>query len=69
VVAADAVAADCLATALYVMGPDRGAVWLHGQTGIEAVFVEGSGRRTQLTVTAGLRGRLVTSEGTVTYLD
>jgi thiamine biosynthesis lipoprotein len=69
VVAADAVAADCLATALYVMGPDRGAVWLHGQTGIEAVFVEGSGRRTQLTATAGLRGRLVASEGTITYLQ
>jgi len=69
VVGADAVAADCLATALYVMGPDRGAEWLHGRSGIEAVFAEGSGMTTQLTATAGLRGRLVTSEGTVTYLD
>jgi len=68
-VAADAVAADCLATALYVTGPDLGAEWLRGHTGIEAVFVEGSGMTTQLTATAGLRGRLVTSEGIVTYLD
>lgn len=69
VVAADPVAADCLATALFVMGPDRGAEWVHAQTGIEAVFAKGSGVTTQLTATAGLRGRLVTSEGTVTYLD
>jgi len=69
VVATDAVAADCLATALYVTGPDLGAEWLREHTGIEAVFVEGSGMTTQLTATAGLRGRLVTSEGIVTYLD
>jgi len=69
VVATDPVAADCLATALYVMGPDRGAEWLREHTGIEVVFAKGSGMTTQLTVTAGLRGRLVTSEGTVTYLD
>ncbi len=68
VVAADPVTADCLATALYVMGPHRGAEWLREQTGIEAVFAEGSGMTTQLTATAGLRGRLVVSEGTVTYL-
>ena len=68
VVAADPVAADCLATALYVMGPNRGAEWVNARTGIEAVFAEGSGVTTQLAATAGLRGRLVTSEGTVTYL-
>ena len=69
VVAADPVAADCLATALFVMGPDRGAEWVRAQTGIEAVFAEGSGVTPQLTATSGLRGRLVTSEGTVTYLN
>jgi thiamine biosynthesis lipoprotein len=69
VVAADPVAADCLATALYVMGPDRGAEWVRARAGIEAVFAKGSGMTTQLTATAGLRGRLVVSEGTVTYLD
>ena len=45
------------------------AEWVHAQTGIEAVFTKGSGVTTQLTATAGLRGRLVTSEGRVTYLD
>jgi hypothetical protein len=69
VVAADPVAADCLATALFVMGPDRGADWVRAQAGIEAVFAKGSGITTQLTATAGLRGRLMTSEGTVTYMD
>jgi len=69
VVAADPVAADCLATALFVMGPDRGAEWLRGKTGIEAVFAKGSGVTPQLTATSGLRGRLVTSEGTVKHLD
>jgi thiamine biosynthesis lipoprotein len=69
VVAADPVAADCLATALFVMGPDRGAEWVRARAGIEAVFAKGSGITTQLTATAGLRDRLMTSEGTVTYMD
>jgi thiamine biosynthesis lipoprotein len=69
VVASDPVTADCLATALYVMGPHRGAEWLRGRTGIEAVFAEGGGVRTKLTATAGLRGRMVVSEGTISYLQ
>ena len=69
VVAADPVTADCLATALFVMGPHRGAEWLRGRTGIDAVFAEGGGVTTNLTATAGLRGRVVVSEGTISYLQ
>jgi len=69
VVAADPVTADCLATALYVMGPHRGAEWLREQTGIEAVFAESRGVTTKLSATAGLRGRLVVSEGIISYLQ
>jgi thiamine biosynthesis lipoprotein len=69
VVASDPVTADCLATALYVMGPHRGAEWLRAHPGIEAVFAQGGGVTTKLTATAGLRGRLVTSEGIVSYLQ
>lgn len=68
VVASDPVAADCLATALYVMGPRKGAEWLRANTGIEAVFAQGGGATTKLTATAGLRGRLVASAGTISYL-
>jgi thiamine biosynthesis lipoprotein len=39
VVSTDPVAADCLATALYAMGPERGRAWLQTRTEIEAVFV------------------------------
>ncbi len=69
VVASDPVTADCLATALYVMGPHRGAEWLREETGIEAVFAESRGVTTKLTATVGLRGRLVVSEGTISYLQ
>jgi thiamine biosynthesis lipoprotein len=69
VVLSDPVTADCLATALYVMGPRRGADWLRANQGIEAVFVENRGMTTKLTATAGLRGRLVASEGTISYLQ
>lgn len=69
VVAEDAVAADCLATALYVMGPQRGAEWLRTHPEIQAVWAESGGEGTRLTATAGLRGRLVVPEGSVRYLD
>lgn len=68
VVAADPVAADCLATALYVMGPNRGAEWLTGHIEIEAVFVQRNGQTIELTATPGLVGRLENTGGKVTYL-
>jgi thiamine biosynthesis lipoprotein len=54
-------AADCAATALYVMGPQLGAEWLHSQGGLEAVFVERTADDVKITASAGLRGRLSTT--------
>ena len=68
VVASDPVAADCLATALFVMGPQRGAEWLRARPGLEAVFSETNGESMIITATPGLRGRLVVFEGTLRYL-
>lgn len=68
VVASDPVAADCLSTALYVMGPQRGAEWLQGRPEIDAVFAVRIGEGTELIATPGLMGRLELSEGRVTYL-
>ena len=59
VVADDPVAADCVSTALYVMGPDDGALWAARHPEIEAVFVEESAGRVRFRVTSGLRTRLV----------
>ena len=59
VLAEDPVAADCLATALYVMGPEDGAAWLEEQPGLEAVFaVVGDGGGVRLHATPGLRAIL-----------
>lgn len=45
VVAADALLADVLSTALYVMGPEAGMAWLAGRDDVGALFlsVDGSG--------------------------
>ena len=69
VVTSDPVAADCLATALFVMGPKAGGEWLQGRPEIEAVFVERSGEATKMTATPGLKGRLEVSIGNLTYLQ
>jgi thiamine biosynthesis lipoprotein len=69
VIASDPVAADCLATALFVMGPRRGAAWLRGRPGIEAVFAETDGESMIITATSGLRGRLVVFEGEMRFLS
>jgi len=69
VVATDPVAADCLSTALYVMGPKTGAEWLQERPEIEAVFVERSGDGTKMTATPGLEGRLEVTVGNLTYLQ
>jgi len=68
VVAADPVAADCLSTALYIMGPKAGGEWLQGRPEIGAVFVERSAEDTRMTVTPGLKGRLEISAGNLTFL-
>jgi thiamine biosynthesis lipoprotein len=69
VVASDPVAADCLSTALYIMGPIAGGEWLRGRPEIEAVFVERSGEDTTMTATPGLMGRLEFSTGHLTYVQ
>jgi thiamine biosynthesis lipoprotein len=58
VLASDPVAADCVATALYVMGPERGSEWLRSEPGIEAVFAVPRGNGVQLLVSEGLAGRI-----------
>jgi len=68
VFAPDPVAADCLATALFVMGPRRGGEWLRGRTGVEAVFAENDSESVIITATAGLEGRLTVYEGTLSFL-
>jgi len=39
VLAPDCTTADALATALYVMGPERGLEWIKGREGLDAIFV------------------------------
>ncbi len=56
VVASDPVAADCLSTALFVMGPRRGEAWLRGRTGIDAVFAVRDGDEDDIYRDAGPRG-------------
>ena len=56
VVADDALAADCLATALFVMGPAEGRRWLEGFPQIQAVFAKKmAGGNVRLSATSGLR--------------
>ena len=69
VVADDPVTADCLSTALYVMGPRQGIAWLLNRPEIDAVFVERSGEEGIITATAGLRDRLEVSVGKVSHLS
>ena len=68
VVASDPVVADCVATALFVMGPVRGREWVQAHEGIEAVFAERKGSRAELSATPGLRGRLRSFEEKIDFL-
>lgn len=63
VATSDPLAADCIATALYVMGPDHGAEWVGERTDIDAVFVVRTETGPLLRATSGLRGRLTSSAG------
>jgi thiamine biosynthesis lipoprotein len=59
VVDSSALRADCLSTALFVLGPERGLAWLaeHGG-GAEAVFLVVAGDRLVVRATPGLAGRV-----------
>jgi len=53
----DALRADCLSTALYVLGPERGLAWAEAAAGVEAIFlIEGDGTP-EVRATRGLAGR------------
>ncbi len=56
--AADAGAADCLSTGLYVMGPERALRWCAAHPGIELVLLLPQGERLCAVATEGWRGRL-----------
>lgn len=50
--------ADCLSTALFVLGPERGLAWLAAHPGDEAVFLVVEAGRLSVRATPGLAGRL-----------
>jgi len=58
VVARDPVMADCLSTALFIMGPKKGREWLREWPEIEVVFIERIGVENWITTTPGLKDRL-----------
>jgi len=63
VVAETAFAADCLSTALFVMGPDVALAWAEEQDGIEALVLEptkttNNDPRLSVRMTSGLRDRV-----------
>lgn len=62
VLSEDAVAADCLATALYVMGPERGLRWASARADTEAVFARVHGGALELRATPELARRLAVVE-------
>lgn len=58
VLAPDALWADCLSTALFVLGPEAGAQWLSRQeSAYDAVYLEVDGERLRARVTPGLARR------------
>lgn len=66
VVADDPVTADCLATALFVMGPERGLEWAGGRTDVLAVFAVVEGEDLSLRSTdAALRASSATLDAAV----
>lgn len=63
VVAQNAVKADCLSTALFVMGPDAALVWATQHTDIEIIIVELVEGKVRVRATAGLSGQLTALSG------
>jgi thiamine biosynthesis lipoprotein len=58
VLAADPVAADCLSTALFAMGPRLGARWSESYEGIEVVYVIDRGEKVEILSSESLLDRL-----------
>ncbi|MEE8410707.1 MAG: FAD:protein FMN transferase, partial [Myxococcota bacterium] len=55
VVATDAMSADAFATALVVLGPDKGMELIESQPEIEAMIVDDNN---EITISSGLRNRI-----------
>lgn len=55
---ASALAADCLATGLYVLGPDSALAWAATEPAIEAVILEPTAGGLRARATEGLKGRV-----------
>lgn len=53
--AGTATAADCLSTALYVLGPRDGLSWAERHSGVEALYLVREGRRRGVLATDGMR--------------
>lgn len=63
--AEDALAADCLSTGLYVLGPEKALEWATNHEGIEILVLESSDEGLKARATSGLRGRIDTGESGV----
>lgn len=64
--AESAIAADCVSTALFVMGPEDGVRWASRQPGVEAVaLVPLAGDRVAALASSGLVSRLRTLDGSI----
>ena len=61
----DALAADCLSTGLYVLGPERALEWAAGYEGIEILVLAYSDDGLTARATTGLKGRIDTGESGV----
>lgn len=55
---ADPLAADCLSTGLYVMGPEAALAWAAEHPGVEVLALRPRGEGLEALATLGLRGRL-----------
>ncbi|HJX26420.1 MAG TPA: FAD:protein FMN transferase [Thermoanaerobaculia bacterium] len=62
---ADPLAADCLSTGLYVMGPEAALDWAAAHPGVEVLALRPRGERLEALATPGLRGRLEALTGDV----
>ncbi len=56
----DALAADCLSTGLYVLGPEKALDWAAKREGIEILVLESSDEGLRARATSGLRNRIDT---------
>ena len=70
--AEDAFTADCLSTAMFVMGPDQALVWAEQQEGVEAVILDerastGSSPNLVARATSGLRHRVTALLPDITF--